>query len=193
MNCAALGQADFTDQWMVDPLRVAKINSGMAEVKRLLEKNPNQSVIDIGCFNGYAHNWLAQHCRVTFGYYGIDLNTAAIAYAREHNTGVHYDVVDLFDLPELGRAYDIVFCSRVLIHIENWQEALAALVSVAKIAVVLVVKLTDYELRTYRNGVLHRTFTEKMIRDAAAELGCRCEIPTDGGKHRAITLYRSAK
>lgn len=183
-----LGQRNFTERWMREPRTVSKINSGMEAVKSLVEKHPGASVLDVGCFHGYAYNWLKRYCTAPFQYTGIDMNSAAIEYAAQYNPEAAYKVQDLFALSE---RYDVVLCSRVLIHVDDWRRALKKLVEASRRAVVIVVRLGG-DGSVQRDGVLFRTFDPSTLFAEATRLGCRCEQSTSTGKHRALILYRSA-
>ena len=185
---AALGQLDFDESWMTRKEGVSKVNDALFATKNILDRIGGGSVLDAGCFNGYLYNWLSECCNVPFKYTGIDINPEAIEYAKNFNHGVRYEERDLFSLS--GEKYDVVCCFRVLIHIDEWEAALAALVTVAKIAVVLVVRIEDKDVDRYHEDILHRAFSMKTIKTAAENLGCRVDVKkTTRQNYQPIVLY----
>lgn len=127
-----LRQAHDVQDWVLHP-RSIDIREHLDDVKQVLQ--PGDSLLDVGCYAGYAHDYLCPS-----HYVGVDILPEAVAAARELHPGVTFEVGDLFDLKQRA---DIVLCSRVLIHLPRFEEAVAALCRAANKFVVLVLALAD--------------------------------------------------
>jgi SAM-dependent methyltransferase len=96
---------------------------------------PEYSVLDVGCYAGYVYDWLKPKPR---HYLGVDILPEAIDAARQLHPGVDFKVGDIFALEDRA---DLVFCSRVLIHIPYFERAVESLCRAANQWVVLILAL----------------------------------------------------
>ena len=94
-----------------------KIRENIADIKPLIA--PEDEVLDVGCFHGHMYDWLG-HSKYT----GIDLFQEHVNEARVLHPGVNIYQADLFDLT--GK-WDVVICSRVLMHIPHFEQAIEKL------------------------------------------------------------------
>ncbi len=97
------------------------------------------SVLDAGCGEGYATDFMARRLpRAAFT--GVDVNPDALAFARAHFGGAaRYCEGSLYALPFEQDAFDAVVCSEVLEHLDAPARALAELARVARHHVLLTV------------------------------------------------------
>ena len=124
IKISPLGQSEDVEQHFKNLDRMHNILPMLRTMATYIDFG--ESVLDVGCFAGYALDWLEKE-KVPFDRYkGIDIEDDHIALARYW----HLDKQQLFhqrDLFEWVEKADHVFCSRVLIHLHNWEEALAHL------------------------------------------------------------------
>ena len=125
---------------------------------------PSYSLLDVGCYAGYVQDYLGAE-----KYLGVDAFPEIIEAARELHPGVAFKVCDLFDLEEKA---DVVFCSRVLIHLPRFTEAVQKLIDCANKAVVVVLDVsTDACEKVEQGGENYyvRSFSEETVRKAFGE------------------------
>ena len=71
-------------------------------------------VIDIGCAGGYKTEYLKQK---GFSIEGIDFSEGMIYDAKKKFPNIDFKVFDVYDLDNLDKTYDGIFCQAVLLHI----------------------------------------------------------------------------
>jgi SAM-dependent methyltransferase len=71
-------------------------------------------LLDVGCGVANAHKQLAGRVGKLAG---IDVSTASIAVARQHNPAIHYEVFDGTHLPFADRSFDAAFAVNVFHHV----------------------------------------------------------------------------
>ncbi|HMK25863.1 MAG TPA: class I SAM-dependent methyltransferase [Chitinophagaceae bacterium] len=88
--------------------------------------NPGDDVLDVGCSNGHAT--LAMLQKKPGKLYGVDYSDNMIRYANENKSklkdpeNVLFDVGDIRQLQFNDESFDIVYTTRVLINLPNWEE-----------------------------------------------------------------------
>jgi len=140
------------------PHDLTKIAVNIAELQKRLR--PEDTLLDVGCCEGHLFDYL-RHKHYT----GIDLFHKHIAEARLARPEARFRVMDLFDLE--GQ-WDVVWCSRVLLHIPRFEEAVAKLKSCARRYCILVIPMTVESKcvvqREESDGVVyHRTFSTEQV------------------------------
>jgi len=149
------------------------IKKNLDHLTQVIADTQAETVLDVGCMDGYT--W--ETVKTTQAeYLGVDINQEAIDYAREHYPGGAFYRSNLFALDERFKA-DVVFCSRVLIHLPNFKQAVDHLRTLANKALVLVIKIGPKDdLKKYQVTdteeqaiVYHRIFSEKTVREAAGK------------------------
>ena len=120
-----------------NPSNLGKIEPNISHLTDILK--PGDSLVDVGCGDGYLYDYLT---RIGFrnNYTGIDRDRESIERARERNKEVDYRIGELKDLQG---SWDVVFSSRVLIHIPDLEENIRILRSCARKYCVLVLALGD--------------------------------------------------
>jgi ubiquinone/menaquinone biosynthesis C-methylase UbiE len=89
-----------------------------------IEINNAKSILDIGCGLGDMTRWMANEFP-NASVLGIDADSELIDEAQSRNTStsklnnLDYKVVEIENLNELGKSFDIVYCRFVLRHLEN--------------------------------------------------------------------------
>lgn len=97
------------------------------------------SVLDVGCANGYSTLQLASQRRAKFR--GVDYIPEMVAQAKVRHAELHgrllgeaeFDVGDIMDLKEPGAAYDKVVVVRVVINLGDWARQARALKECARV------------------------------------------------------------
>lgn len=86
------------------------------ELARVLLENVKEGdkVLDVGCNIGvFSKMVLGKKASYT----GVDISALAIQNAKKMYPGVDFHVMDVFDLKFANNAFDVVFCSDVLMHL----------------------------------------------------------------------------
>jgi ubiquinone/menaquinone biosynthesis C-methylase UbiE len=87
---------------------------------------PATSVLDVGCANGYSSFQQLKHNPSKI--VGVDFVDEMIFHAKEarskffSNHNVDFQVADIRKLPFADGSFDLVYTTRVLINLSNWQE-----------------------------------------------------------------------
>jgi len=140
-----------------NPQNLGKIEPNIGHLTDLLK--PEDSLVDVGCGDGHLYDYLA-NAGFHNSYPGIDRDEQSIARAKARNQTVDYRVGELKDL---RGSWDVVFCSRVLIHIPDLEENIRILRSCARKYCVLVLAVggdrTEWSERfnSYFRWVSHET------------------------------------
>jgi 2-polyprenyl-3-methyl-5-hydroxy-6-metoxy-1,4-benzoquinol methylase len=99
------------------------------EISRLINAQPGQWVLDVGCGEGGLGRILKQMgCRVV----GIEVEPGAAIEAEKHYDRVYVADMDSFDLPFDGQSFDHIVCADVLEHLRNPWGVLARLCPLLK-------------------------------------------------------------
>jgi len=88
--------------------------------------NDNDYVLDVGCANGYAS--IEQYKRHKIKLTGIDYSEKMIEYANENKKAkrilgdINFEVGNILNLRFEESTFNIVYTTRVLINLRNWEE-----------------------------------------------------------------------
>lgn len=99
------------------------------------EMRANDSVLDVGCGAGHYLRSLLQSVTVPFEYTGVDITpdfVAAAVRAWRDEPRAAFGIGDIHDLPFPDRAFDIVMCNNVLLHLPGIVKPVRELLRVAK-------------------------------------------------------------
>ena len=143
-----------------NPDRIQKIHKCLDQVKHILK--PEYSLLDVGCGRGFVYEYLKHK-----NYQGMDLSSGEIEEARNKFPGGRFDVGDLFGIE--GK-WDVVLCSRVLIHVAPLDLAMKKLMDASTKYLMLIVRVgpdgvTEYE----RAG--QKFFFRTMSKQTLGEFG----------------------
>jgi trans-aconitate methyltransferase len=163
-------QSENVSRYIDDPKHGSRklLKGPFPILKAQIQKHCARSVLDVGCNLGYTYDWL-KYAGIDIEYTGIDINPDMIAEAEKRHTqpGPVFDVADLFTMGQ-GYAADVVFCSRVLIHLPDFQEAVRKLHALAHRSLVLVLLVDGVEsctrYRTTDSFYYLRAVTPAMLK-----------------------------
>ena len=144
-----------------NPHFLKKIYKNIEDLKDFL--GPDDELLDVGCGQGHLSHHL-KHPK----YSGIDLFPENIAEARSRHDG-KFEVGNLFDLK--GQ-WDVIFCSRVLIHVPNFELAVKTLRSCARKYCLVTLPLGIDSCELEKDGPYFRTFSRATI-DATGPIEVR--------------------
>ena len=125
-----------------NPERIQKIEKCLTQVRHMLK--PEYTLLDVGCGSGYVYKYLRHG-----NYQGIDLSAEEVEAARTRFPEGRFDVGDLFTLE--GK-WDVVLCSRVLIHVAPLDLAMQKLMDAATKYLMLIVRVGADTVTEYDRG-----------------------------------------
>ncbi len=150
-------------------------HSVLCGIDRLVKiTNPGYSILDVGCYHGDVYDYVND---IGVDYLGIDLFESHIAEAKRKHKDAKFKVEDLFQLKESA---DIVFCSRVLMHIPDFELAVSKLIYAAKKYAILVLPIGKPEVMVENGGINpeHNVYFRRFSLEEVEEVlrGCNYEI-----------------
>ena len=132
---------------------IAAFDALIEMVRRVVHQEAGDTLLEIGCSSGH----YAEALRikdVAIHYTGCDYSQPFIDLARQHLPMLHFDKEDAVALGYADAAFDIVVSGCCLLHIPDYQAAIAETARVARRAAIF-----------HRTPVLHcmptRVFTKK--------------------------------
>ena len=133
----SLTQVQNVRRWIDDPSQIEALQPHLylfAECLR--DERRTKSVLDVGCYGGYLLDYLhgANALSGEDSYLGLDVDASSVDAATKAHTidRARFEVGDVYRLGALGRTFDYVWCSRVLIHLPYFQLALLNLLKVTR-------------------------------------------------------------
>jgi 2-polyprenyl-3-methyl-5-hydroxy-6-metoxy-1,4-benzoquinol methylase len=141
-----------------NPHFLKKIEHNIMHLQELLK--PEDELLDVGCCQGHLYHYL-KHPKYT----GIDLFPENIAEARNLHPAGKFEVMDLFDLKG---SWDVVFCSRVLIHVPNFHKAVAILRAAARKHCIITLPISSDTCELEKDGPYFRTFSKQTVMGSGA-------------------------
>ncbi len=91
--------------------------------------NDNDSVLDVGCANGYSLNLQKGKVRI-----GVDISEEMIALAKKKVFDCDFFVNDARNLDFPNNAFDVVYTTRCLINLPSWEEQRKAILECMRVA-----------------------------------------------------------
>jgi ubiquinone/menaquinone biosynthesis C-methylase UbiE len=144
---------------------------------------PDARVLEVGCGGGYNSEIIDFHAP-RMSYVGLDIAPAMIDIAREHYPGRSFVVGSSYELPEKSGSFEVVIDGVALIHMSDWQKAIAEYARVARSGVVLHgITLTDRPTVTFAKYAYGQPSRELAFN--TDELRTACE---DHGLHLRSVL-----
>jgi 2-polyprenyl-3-methyl-5-hydroxy-6-metoxy-1,4-benzoquinol methylase len=113
-----------------NPLVRALMRGLFRKMDGLLQGAPAESLLDAGCGEGHALNWLS--ARLPERVVGFDLNPAAVELCQAQFPEGEFSVQNIYDLPYDDDSFDLVMSMEVLEHLERPADALAELARVCR-------------------------------------------------------------
>jgi len=117
------------------------------------------SLLEVGCGSGYYSEVFPALSRTHIAYTGIDYSSAMIARAQKRYPGTDFRVADATSMPFQDGSFDIVFNGVSLMHIPEFEKAIAESARVARRACIfhsvpVLNRLGNSYLRKYAYGAL---------------------------------------
>ena len=202
-----LTQGHNVREWIENPARWPLPN--LEDLRRYALSCPRPvSILDVGCYGGYLYDYLRAGVFETdedFEYVGIDVDMSSVLAAKEAHGDASNATFCYGDVlaPDLAyfQAFDIVWCSRVLIHIPHFERAFYNLCDMARAAAVIVLRVRDEaqcakiletDAQTGKEAVYYtRSVTPQMVEDAARLAGVDFKIITRGAYDTVIAERRA--
>ena len=147
-----LTQSQDVTCWITDPAMIEGLDNSFIHLRETIKNMELPiNILDVGCYGGYLLDFLQKRMDLppdAFRYKGIDIQANAIEAAKAAHSGIEgaeFSVGDIFKLKENEKegAYDVVWCSRVLIHLPNPEKCIENLIHVAKKKLLIVLKISD--------------------------------------------------
>lgn len=110
----------------------------------------NKEVLDVGCGTGHLLMHLKEHFQMK-KIYGMDFSDAAIAIASQNIPEGEFNVHDIYKNHD--KKYDVIFCTEVLEHLVNPEDALARLIEMMKENSVLYITVPNGRTDTYKGHI----------------------------------------
>jgi SAM-dependent methyltransferase len=124
-------EIDYAAMAQRNPFYLKKIAPNIRDLLDILKIE--DTLLDAGCGEGYGYTKFG-HAK----YSGIDIVEKHILRARKNNPGVRFEVGDIFNLKE---KWDVVFCSRVLMHHEDYEGNIGALKTITERLLLVVIPI----------------------------------------------------
>jgi SAM-dependent methyltransferase len=165
-------QREVVDRQLAE-YRAGKPNAGFDALTEILLHNvPNpgtKTLLEIGCASGYYAEVLRLR-NVTTAYRGCDFSPALVRLARQTDPSVQFDIEDATRLSYGEDSFDIVVSGCCILHIPEYERAIAEAARVAREFVVFhstpVVHLTGpwyYTKKAYGVEMVEIHFNEQKL------------------------------
>lgn len=128
-------QRELVDRQLSDYKKGAAIDvfDVMVEALRKLPKGQNRiSVLEVGCSSGF-YSEVFEIAGLDVDYAGADYSDAFIALARQKYPALKFDVQDATSLRYANDAFDVVISGCCLLHIPEYEAAVAETARVARL------------------------------------------------------------
>lgn len=166
-------------KFIEEPETIDRIESNLLLLSKEIKNG--ETFIDVGCSAGYVYDFLST--RKSIIYTGMDLSQEMIDIARRTHPTVKFIHADA--TKPIDGKYDVVFSSRVLIHLPNIEANIANLYAACNRILFLVIKIGDNEVcykyqEEYDDGSYSfcylRHITEAHLQEIADSLGAVLNI-----------------
>lgn len=104
----------------------------------LISKKKVESILDVGCGEGFTLNRLKEH-KIGKKLEGLEYLQTAIDLGKEMYPDIKITQGSIYELPYKDNSFDLVLCTEVLEHLEEPQKALKELVRVSNKYIVISV------------------------------------------------------
>lgn len=159
----------------------------LADVFVQIPGNESLAVLEAGCASGYYYKVLRHLCHFQGRYIGADFNSGMLAMARQKYPDMSLSRMDLRGLGFRNRAFPVVLSGATIVHIREWQQAVAELARVADKWLILHRTLvrfkgsTSIRIETFYDRVnLYRVYiSEAELTDLLQRLGYQLHSKVD--------------
>lgn len=205
-----LTQREDVSAWIEEPAKIQKIQPNLKDLRQLALSLPRPvTVLDVGCYGGYVYDYLSRYVfndPSELSYLGVDVDprvARAAAAIHEGSPNCRFEEGDLYNLSEAyaENSFDIVLCSRVLIHVSHYEKAIAELFRVSRKAVIAVLEVAPRaELqRIHRKNLdtgveldyFFRKYTSDELISVARSLGAEWRIVQGESIYSSYLLYKA--
>lgn len=146
-----LTQSQDVVPWVKRPETIdPSIKDNLAELAGVLKRENYanlSSILDVGCYGGYLYDYL-RSLGIDLSYTGMDIRKDAVEGAEKLHSDcpkTRFMRGSVFDFKNTmkEKTYDVVVCSRVLIHLPDFKKAIANLRFAAKRFVFLIARIEE--------------------------------------------------
>lgn len=204
-----LTQREDVQEWIYDPTKIQKIQPNLKDLSRLLKTLPKPvKIADVGCYGGYLYDYLNKfvfNSPDEFSYTGIDVQEKAVEAAsivHANKSNAEFKVGDVYKLSEQfnSEEFDVVVCSRVIIHIPYYKDAIKNIFDVTKHFSLCILEVSNEPLlqkihrRVLDTGVeldyFFRKYSEKELSGLAEELEADYRIIKGPSFYSSYCLFK---
>lgn len=190
-----LTQRENVNEWIEDPKKIKKIQPNLEDLVRFIKLLPKPiKIADIGCYGGYVYDYLIKVAKLDlndFEYVGVDIQEDAIEAAKlvhKDKPNARFQVGDIYELNKTfkNNEFDVVICSRVLIHIPYFKKAVKNLTDISKYFTLCVLEISEQPLlqKIHRHVLdndleldyFFRKYSEEELIETAEELNVQYRI-----------------
>jgi len=114
-----------------NPIQKYLLNLFYKKVFQILEKTEVNSILDVGCGEGFTLSRLKMK-KIGKKLEGIEYNKKAIALSKKEYPGLKIRQGSIYELPYKNNSFDLVLCTEVLEHMQSPEKALNELIRVSK-------------------------------------------------------------
>ncbi len=118
------------DNWYDSPRGQWIGNTELNLVKRLLQAQAGESLLDVGCGTGWFTRRYAQQSGLTVT--GADVDASSLAYACGKDAASIYMYADACALPFASNHFDRVVSMTALCFVDDWAQAISEIVRVGR-------------------------------------------------------------
>ncbi len=113
-------------------MQAAQLHGGTSFLAPFLAKRPAK-VLDVGCGTGLICRYVAAH-HPESEVHGVEQDAGRLAFAKKNNphANLEFHQASLYSLPFADGQFDLVFCSRVLVHADDLGRALGEMIRVIR-------------------------------------------------------------
>jgi SAM-dependent methyltransferase len=105
--------------------------STLADLFAQIPGNESLTVLDAGCASGYYYEILRHLCQFQGRYIGADFNLGMLAMAQQRYPDIPFSRMDIRNLGFRDCSFSVVLSGATIVHIREWQRAVAELARVA--------------------------------------------------------------
>jgi ubiquinone/menaquinone biosynthesis C-methylase UbiE len=127
-----------------NPIQKFLINNFINSLQRQLRLIPAESILEVGCGEGYILRELSRSCKPQIPLFATDINDDCIKECRRLNSGVMLLRSDILRLPFKENSVGLLICLEVLEHLKEPKKALLELRRVCSRYVILSVPNQPY-------------------------------------------------
>jgi len=126
-----------------NPLQKFLINNFYRTLLALLKNLECDSILDVGCGEGFTLNILHQN-RIGKRLEGVDFQKEAVKLGRKIHPHLKLRQGNIYNLPFKDDSFDLIICTEVLEHLEDPKKALTEIIRVSKRYLLLSVPNEPY-------------------------------------------------